>query len=137
MGLPSLWAASTGAQITATDCHPGSLTLMRRSVSLNNLKNMEVEHFDWVERPQWLDGSFDLVIGSDIVYDGQCISDIFSSVSAALRHGGIFLLANVVRGSKVGLTAMLPCAESNGLELINTPIREPGTVAIYRFAKRK
>merc|ERR1711920_607970 len=104
---------------------------MKRSFLLNDLGNAEVKHLDWNEHPQWLCNAFDLVIGSDVIYDAQAIEHVFAVIGMALNSGGQCILANITRTSKVGISAMLPHAEANGLELVAGEPTEPGQVSIF------
>eukprot|EP00931_Biecheleriopsis_adriatica_P106549 TRINITY_DN80984_c0_g1_i1.p1 TRINITY_DN80984_c0_g1~~TRINITY_DN80984_c0_g1_i1.p1 ORF type:complete len:152 (-),score=23.69 TRINITY_DN80984_c0_g1_i1:125-580(-) len=100
MGLPGLWAALAGAQVVLTDCHPGVLTLLHRNVTLNSLEGTtKVLRLSWEERPSWLQSSFDVVIGSDILYEEEWAEALFAAASAALRPGGRLLLAGTERGA--------------------------------------
>ncbi|CAE7514911.1 PIN1, partial [Symbiodinium pilosum] len=90
------------------------LRLLQLNVDLNGLKgSVEVKALRWEDEPAWLN-DFDLVIGSDILYETEGFS-LFDAAARALRPGGRFVLANTVRGASVGIPAIRHHAAAAGL----------------------
>ncbi|MFA0521176.1 histidine kinase, partial [Vibrio sp. 10N.222.55.E8] len=73
MGLSSLLLNEQMANITATDYHPEVKTFLDRNAQLNNRKKIAFERVDWADTNCQL-GLFDLIIGSDLLYEDQHIS---------------------------------------------------------------
>ncbi|TAG49445.1 MAG: SAM-dependent methyltransferase [Betaproteobacteria bacterium] len=80
LALASLVAHRRGADITASDCHPLTATFLAENERLNALQPMPYRHGFWsahemqggapIAQPELrVDGRFDLIIGSDILYE--------------------------------------------------------------------
>jgi predicted nicotinamide N-methyase len=80
LALPSLVCHRRGADITASDCHPLTQGFLQANLGLNHLLPMKYRHGHW-SKPGSLQlddgapaidmvrGRFDLIIGSDLLYD--------------------------------------------------------------------
>jgi len=73
LGLASLVAHRRGADVTASDLHPLAGEFLRENLRLNGLPPMAYGHGPWVApavaAPGDLHGLFDLIIGSDLLYE--------------------------------------------------------------------
>lgn len=83
LGLSSLVAHRRGANITASDCHPLTHAFLDENTRLNGLPPMTYRHGLWGQAAQredglpvltsardaGLSGLFDLIVGSDILYE--------------------------------------------------------------------
>lgn len=80
LALASLAGHRRGDDVTASDCHPLAEAFLARNLHLNGLPPMKYRHGHWgaVPMPGPLDGDgaappvdgrFDLVIGSDVLYE--------------------------------------------------------------------
>ena len=80
LGLASLVGHRRGADVTASDCHPLAGVFMLENLRLNALAPMKYRHGHWSasapQRQHALDdglhalrGRFDLIIGSDLLYE--------------------------------------------------------------------
>lgn len=76
LGLASLVAHRRGADVTASDVHPMAEAFLRENLRLNRLPPMKYRHGPWalpvppaVAGPDDLQGRFDLIIGSDVLYE--------------------------------------------------------------------
>jgi predicted nicotinamide N-methyase len=70
LALASLVAHRCGADVTASDCHPLAETFLLENLRLNGLLPMKYRHVDWAAPPPAATpGGFDLVIGSDVLYE--------------------------------------------------------------------
>lgn len=72
LGLASLICKSRGADITASDYHPLAGEFLAHNTALNHLNPIAFHQADWGAEgsPSPL-GRFDLIIGSDILYERQ------------------------------------------------------------------
>ncbi|MDC8785543.1 class I SAM-dependent methyltransferase [Roseateles koreensis] len=78
LGLASLVAHRRGALVTASDCHPLAGSFMLENLRLNNLPPLRYCHGNWnppgdhapsrLRVPQ-VQGRFDLIMGSDVLYE--------------------------------------------------------------------
>ena len=94
LALPSLVGHRLGADITASDCHPMASTFLRANLRLNGLPPMDYRHGQWnvparerersgLRRGSVLRGRFDLVIGSDLLYERDTSGGLASYID---RH---------------------------------------------------
>ena len=68
LGLASMVAHFRGADITASDYHPSARDFFAANISLNNMMPMSFSLCDWAKlQPEM--GQFDLIIGSDLLYE--------------------------------------------------------------------
>jgi predicted nicotinamide N-methyase len=68
LGLASLVVHRRGGDVTASDCHPLAAAFLLENLRLNQLPAMKYETGDWARANPRL-GLFDLIIGSDLLYD--------------------------------------------------------------------
>ncbi|MFO0698343.1 MAG: methyltransferase domain-containing protein [Nitrospira sp.] len=68
IGLPSLVLQQRGANITACDYHPLAEEFLRQNTDLNGLAPIPFFNAPWLEPSPEL-GRFDLIIGSDLLYE--------------------------------------------------------------------
>jgi ETFB lysine methyltransferase len=82
MALSSLVLNSRNANITATDVHPEAGSFLAENVKLNNGNKIPFLRTDWKNTSDGL-GKFDVVIGSDILYERQHIEQLSEFIN---RH---------------------------------------------------
>ena len=70
IGLTSLMLQHRNADITATDRHPEVAGFLEFNTRLNELKSIPYQQCDWNHQPDLL-GEFDLIVGSDLVYERE------------------------------------------------------------------
>ena len=70
LGLASLVIHRREGDITVSDWHPLSGDFLKQNLSLNDLPPLEHQNGNWTESDGDL-GLFDLIIGSDILYERQ------------------------------------------------------------------
>jgi predicted nicotinamide N-methyase len=68
LALASLVVHRRGGNITASDCHPLAGAFLLENLKLNHLPAMKYQTGNW-SRANPLLGRFDLIIGSDVLYD--------------------------------------------------------------------
>lgn len=68
LGLAALVLNHRGADISATDQHPEAETFLKANVELNGGRAIPFVRADWVDTQTGL-GDFDLIIGSDVLYE--------------------------------------------------------------------
>jgi predicted nicotinamide N-methyase len=80
LALASLVLHRRGADVTASDCHPLAAGFLKKNLRLNGLAPMKYRHGQWgapvpprvpagVHAPSVVRGRFDLIIGSDLLYE--------------------------------------------------------------------
>jgi EEF1A lysine methyltransferase 3 len=97
LGFAGLCAAARGHQVTLTDNTPDALAFARLSVLHNNLTNARIEYLDW--SAPTLDGHFDWLIASDILYEKRNFVPVMQVFGKYLKPGGKILLTQGIRGT--------------------------------------
>lgn len=69
LALASLVGHRRGADVTACDIHPLTAPFLRANLRLNDLPPMHYRHGPWAEAARDVGAPFDLVIGSDLLYE--------------------------------------------------------------------
>jgi predicted nicotinamide N-methyase len=96
LALPSFVATKAGAQIIATDFH-ADVPLFLAENQKQNKVHFEYQVMNWrdeVERTKNTFGLFDLVIGSDILYESQHALEVAKALIGLLKPGGKIILAD-------------------------------------------
>ena len=86
LGIASLVANARGADILATDYHPRAEDFLRENSTRNALFPTPFQRLDWREAQPAL-GLFDLIIGSDLLYEPDHPA-LLSSFMARHSHAG-------------------------------------------------
>lgn len=96
LALPSLVAASHGADVLATDQHPHTWWLLQRNLALNGLSTVRYATIDWREPPpEALRGAGqDLVLASDVLFSRELPDIVARTFAAWLTPTGTGLLAD-------------------------------------------
>ncbi len=110
LGLPSLCAARCGALVTASDFHPDNRAFFMRNARLNALVDISYHAMDW--RQPDLSGKFDILLGSDLIYEKEMVSPLVNCVKRYLAPGGTFLYADPGRSTLQNFTSAM---EETGL----------------------
>ena len=76
LGVPSLVAASRGAEVTATDWAPEAIELLRENAARNGLA-LRAEVRDW--REPWAE-RFDLVLAADVLYERRNVEPLVEAL---------------------------------------------------------
>lgn len=92
IGLSGMAAALKGGQVLQTDFVPQALELAAENARLNSLVNLSQQKADWRDFP--LEEKFDLIIGSDILYEPTLHPFIFKILQQNLLDSGTVLLAD-------------------------------------------
>lgn len=82
LALPSIVAARAGADVLATDERPEALDLVRRNAAVNGVR-LETATVDWLDPGDLLaEGPFDLMIGSDMLYQMPSVESLLKLLPA-------------------------------------------------------
>lgn len=79
MALSSLVLNNRDADITATDHHPEVESFLEKNVKLNDGKTIPFTRSDWADNDSNM-GKFDLIIGSDLLYEQDHIELLSSFI---------------------------------------------------------
>jgi predicted nicotinamide N-methyase len=103
LGLASLVLHRRGADITASDCHPLAAAFLKENLLLNALPSMKYEVGHWARANPRL-GEFDLIIGSDLLYDREQPGELSEFVSLHSAAAVEVVIADPDRGNQGSFT---------------------------------
>jgi predicted nicotinamide N-methyase len=92
LGLPSIICAKLGAEVIASDFHPYNRRGFERNAAENGVPQITYTQMDW-EFPAY-HKKFDMVIGSDLLYEPKQIATLTNCVDYIIKDNGIFILAD-------------------------------------------
>jgi predicted nicotinamide N-methyase len=93
-------------KVYLTDRDQGCVELMRRNVELNNqkmsLSDIEVVNLDWINKEDCskIQDSFDVIIGSDILYSMSMVDSLLKGLDRLCKENGVILLSLHKRGDE-------------------------------------
>ena len=96
LGLPSFVATRFGGDVIATDFHADVPIFLKVNQEKNNIK-FDYQVMNWrnsIERTSASLGQFDLVLGSDILYESQHAMEVAKALIAFLKPGGKIILSD-------------------------------------------
>ena len=96
LALPSFIATRFGATVIATDFHADVPLFLEVNKKRNNI-NFDYQVMNWrseIERTKNSLGQFDLVLGSDILYESQHPMQVALALIAFLKPGGKIILSD-------------------------------------------
>lgn len=99
MALTSLFLNKQHANITATDYHPEVEHFLQRNSELNQDNDIHFEQVSWADNNDKL-GLFDLIIGSDLLYEDQHIELLANFIHRHANHHSEVILVDPGRGRK-------------------------------------
>ena len=99
LGLASLVVHRRGGNVTASDCHPLAGVFLLENLRLNGLPTMKYEAGDW-RRPNPGLGLFDLIIGSDLLYDREQPEALSQFIDRHSANAVEVLIADPDRGNQ-------------------------------------
>jgi len=106
MALSSLLLNKQHADITATDYHPEAELFLKRNASLNGDTAIPFERTGWADDNDGL-GLFDLIIGSDLLYEDEHIALLSDFIHAHAKPQCEVILVDPGRGRKNKLVKKL------------------------------
>lgn len=95
IGVVGIVASSFGHHVSMTEYNQDALNFARANALLNKVSNVEIKDLDWY-RPE-IEGAFDYIVGSEILYrerDFQPIPQLFKTY---LKKRGEIILAEGIR----------------------------------------
>jgi predicted nicotinamide N-methyase len=103
IGLASLVLSQRLANITATDHHPDAASFLAENVELNKLNVIPFVRAGWHEE-QTLLGKFDLIIGSDLLYERSHVNLLSSFIDRHASATCEVILVDPGRGHQAPFT---------------------------------
>ena len=106
MALSSLLLSKQGDDITATDYHPEAQNFLQRNALLNGDGVIAFEQTDWADESDEL-GLFDLIIGSDLLYEDSHIELLASFIEVHSNPACEVIIVDPGRGRKNKLSTLM------------------------------
>ncbi len=137
VAIASIVAASKNVDITASDYHPLTNTFLIENTNTNDIGAIKYFHGDW-RNPITDEGKFDVVIGSDLLYEAFHAEPLALFIDSHLAEGGIVILvdpgrstANKIKKSMaaLGFDCLLEIINAEGL------VQKGGQFKQYRFTR--
>jgi predicted nicotinamide N-methyase len=91
MGVVGIYAALCGHNVTLTDNHEAALAFARANVLLNGCPQVAVRKLDW--RHPDLPHQYDVIFGSEVIYDRQYYRALVEFLHKALTPNGVIFLS--------------------------------------------
>jgi 2-polyprenyl-3-methyl-5-hydroxy-6-metoxy-1,4-benzoquinol methylase len=101
LAFASLVLHRRGGDITASDCHPLAAAFLLENLRLNGLPEMKYEPGHWSRANPRL-GLFDLIIGSDLLYDREQPEALSQFIDRHSAPSVEVLIADPDRGNQAG-----------------------------------
>lgn len=95
MGVAGLFLGALGHRVTITDYEDDALALLRMNAEHNGLDNVSVRKLDW-NSPD-LTSKYDIICGSELVYNEAFIEPIMNMFRNYLKPNGTIFMAHDVR----------------------------------------
>lgn len=106
LGLSSLVLRQRGADITASDHHPLAESFLAHNAGLNGLARIVYRDLPWAVPDATL-GRFDLIIGSDILYEREHAALLSQLVARHAEADAEILITDPGRGNSAPFTRAL------------------------------
>ena len=129
LALASLVVHRRGGNITASDCHPLAADFLLENLKLNRLPAMKYQSGNW-SRSNPILGRFDLIIGSDVLYDRGQPEVLSQFIDLHAQPNAEVLIVDPDRGNRVSFSRKM---DSLGYSHTETPISTlPGDGGKYK-----
>jgi predicted nicotinamide N-methyase len=103
LALASLVAHRQRADVTASDCHPLTARFLAANLRLNGLPPMRYTTGDWARSDAAL-GRFDLIVGSDVLYERQQPGQLSAFIERHAARGAEVAIVDPGRGQRASFT---------------------------------
>ncbi len=134
-GVVGLACAALGCQrVEFTDRDEGALKLARRAVELQGFSGCTAARRSW-GAAEFAGETFDLVVGSDLIYDPGVVGPLVAAAAAALADGGCFLLSQSFALGDESTAALKGACAARGLRL--ELVDEDGAATFWRARRRE
>jgi len=95
VGFVGVVASAFGHRITSTEYNTDAMAFARANAVINGCNNLEIEVLDW-HQPD-LAGTFDLIIGSEVIYRERDFKPLLNLFSTCLNPEGEIILTSGMR----------------------------------------
>lgn len=121
LALASMVVHRRNGDITASDCHPLTETFLKANLLLNTLPALKYSTGNW-ERINPELGQFDLIIGSDVLYERNQPAALSAFIDRHAAPHAEVLIIDPNRGNRSAFNRQMA---ANGFSLSETLINKP------------
>lgn len=121
LGLASLVIHRRQGDITASDCHPLTESFLRANLLLNGLPRLQYRTGHW-QRANPLLGTFDLIVGSDVLYERDQPGQLAAFVQIHAAERAEVLIVDPNRGNRAAFSRSM---DQLGFALAETLLEAP------------
>ena len=140
LALASLVAHRRGIDVTASDCHPLAAGFLRENLRLNGLPPMKYRHGHWGgiapdadPATTVLQGRFDLIFGSDLLYDRDAGPALAAFVDRHAAAAAEVWIVDPDRGNRPAFSRLM---HSLGYGLHQRRLARPASAADLAYKGR-
>jgi predicted nicotinamide N-methyase len=141
LALASLVCHRRGADVTASDCHPLAEAFLLENLRLNGLRALRYRHGPWsggappdgyAARHQ-LSGRFDLIIGSDVLYERDERGALADFIGRHAEASACVLIVDPDRGNRAAFSRRM---RGHGFGLVETRLDRAATIGEAAYKGR-
>ena len=129
LGLASLVLHRRGGDITASDCHPLAAAFLLENLKLNQLPAMKYQTGNWSRNNPDM-GRFDLIIGSDVLYDRGQPQVLSKFIDQHASPGAEVLVVDPDRGNRTSFNREMDALGFSHTETLVSTL--PGSAEKYK-----
>ena len=140
LALASLVGHRRGADVTASDCHPLASSFLRENLRLNDLAPLPYRHGQWGAAVELedsgdspLQGQFDVVMGSDLLYERDADGALAQFIALHTAPGGEVWITDPDRGNRNAFTR---CMARHGFTLQEERLQTAASAGIAAYKGR-
>ncbi len=129
LGIPSIFIAKNYEfkKIVINDGDSESVNFIKKNVELNKpfkTSNIKIQEFMWISEGQdtpevsqvpGVDEKYDLILGSDVIYDQAALKSLLWTIKSLLKKDGACLICNFYSRFNKNETVFWECIEKYGL----------------------
>ncbi len=91
LGIVGIYAALHGHNVVISDINEDALLFAEANALMNGVRNASIRRIDW--KDPVLPGSYDLIIGSEVVYDRESYPALVQFLKNGISKDGMIFLA--------------------------------------------
>lgn len=107
LALASIVSKIRGANITATDNNPSVENFLEENIRINECSNIPFLQADWKDIKEKCDDKYDLIIGSDILYERQFPNDLCNFIIKNAKENCEVIIVDPRRGNLNNFTKIM------------------------------
>ena len=129
LALAALVVHRRGGDITASDCHPLTADFLQENLLLNQLPPMKYQTGNW-SRENPLLGRFDMIIGSDVLYDREQPEILSRFIALHAQNKAEVIIVDPDRGNRSSFNRIMEATGYSRTEMRISSL--PGDAARYK-----